>query len=97
MHFDTWFDYHCQIVQQVVQWGNLVIVLLLKQYKESLEKDLELLYMCMCVCVGCPGSSLLHTGFLFWLWSVGASLLCGAGSLIAVVSCGAWLLGAQAQ
>ena len=31
----------------------------------------------MYVYFGCPESSLLHMGFL-WLWSVGASLHCGA-------------------
>ena len=49
MHFDTWFDYPQQFSGQFSEATQQLLLLLFKQYKESLEKDLGLLYICMCV------------------------------------------------
>ena len=106
MHFDTWFDYPQQFSGQFSEATQQLLLLLFKQYKESLEKDLGLLYICMCVYFGCPGSSLLRTGFFSGCGQWGF-LIVVRGLLIAVVSlveehrlqvyrlssCYLWLLG----
>ena len=45
MHFDTWFDYPQQFSEATQQ----LLLLLFKQYKESLEKDRIIIYRHVCV------------------------------------------------